>query len=384
MNRFLILITIILLGLCCRKSQQPAPPTESEVISAVLAGRTAVLDSLLTAGADPNARDMEGTPALILAVNKGYDKMVRLLVTAGADVNARRAAYFHSTALMEVSIGNNAGLAAWLIEKGADWRLRDSFGDPALNWAAYYGNLPVVKLLLEEGAKWSDSSRQGNAVDIAILRGHQDLVQFFVDQGAGEELEAIAEQLLAAVRENDVDGVRQALYIGADPRQTDPLGTPALVLAAELGHDEMIRYLLRKGARHDDFNRVGQTALARAARFGHRSTVAYLLSKGADPELAGEKYRQSPLIGAAQGGHADIIRMLLEAGADPDHQEGISGFTPLMIATAEGHLESVRVLLEAGASPYIKSFEGAGLYDMLRYSNSTDIAALLQKHLLEE
>lgn len=384
MNNTFILVLFVLLFAACREARPPAVPGESEVIAAILAGRTAMLDSLLAAGANPNARDLEGTPALILAVNKENASAARMLVEAGADVNARRAAYFYSTALMEASTDDDIELAAWLLAQGADWRLRDSFGDPAVNWASYYGNLPLVQLLMEQGASLTDTSRQGTAIDIAIQRGHQELVGYFIEQGAGEKIDAVAEALILAVLGDHIDGVRQALHAGADPRQSDPLGTPAIVLAAERGYDDMIRYLLRKGAELEDFNRVGQTALARAARFGHVSTVDYLLSAGADPNRAGEGYRQSPLIGAAQGGYPEIIRKLLAAGAEPDHQEGISGFTPLMIATAEGHLESVRELLAAGASPYIKSFEGAGLYDMLRYSNNTEIADLLQEHLLEE
>ena len=54
------------------------------------------------------------------------------------------------------------------------------------------------------------------------------------------------------------------------------------------------------------------------------------------------------------------------------------------LATSCGHIESVKALLAGGASPYIKGFDGAGLYDMLRYSNHPEIGNIIREALLED
>lgn len=63
----------------------PAPPPASEVISAVRAGDAHGVEALLSAGADPDARDEHGTPVLCLAIETYAVEVVRLLATHGAD-----------------------------------------------------------------------------------------------------------------------------------------------------------------------------------------------------------------------------------------------------------------------------------------------------------
>jgi ankyrin repeat protein len=377
----ILLLSIFSLDAC--QSEAPVPPSESELVSAVMARQEAKADSLLAAGASPQSRDEEGTPVLILAVNRGMDATVKKLVEAGADVNARRAVYFKSTALMEVGVRNNPQLAAWLLDQGADLHARDTTGDTPLNWAAFYGHQELAALYLDRGAKLSVAGRQGSAVDIALHRGHQELVQLLIERGAGKAVSAEAKAFINAIKTGDLDGVEAALEAGISPDQTDEIGSPALVLAAGAGQLEILLYLLKKGADKAAMNRIGETALARAARFGHEKMVDRLLSLGADPELAGEQFGITPLIAAAQAGESGIIRELIASDVNPDRPEHINGYTPLMLATAGGHTEAVRALLAEGASPYVKSYEGAGLYDMLRYSNNPEINKIIQEALLE-
>lgn len=365
-------------------SEPPIPPAESELVGSVMARRTEVVDSLLQAGAAPNSRDEEGTPVLILAVNAGQTEVVKKLVEAGADINARREAYFKSTALMEAGVRNDPELVEWLLDHGAELNLQDALGDTPLNWATYYGHLDLVKLYMDRGADWSVASKQGTAVDIAMHRGHRDLVRFFVEEGAGDPIGKEAEALFTAIREGDPEQVERLIDGGVSPDQTDQLANPAITIAAEYGREAILNFLLREGADRDALNGVGESAMARAARFGHGDVVNRLLSVKADPNLAGAPFRITPLLAAAEAGHTAIIQELMASGAFPNAQEGINGYTPLMLATAGGHLESVKALMAGGASPYLKSFEGAGLYDMLRYSNNPEIGKLIEERLLED
>ena len=52
-------------------------------------GHVDIVRLLLEARADVNAKDVEGTTALMLASGLGYAEVVTLLVQAGADLNAQ-------------------------------------------------------------------------------------------------------------------------------------------------------------------------------------------------------------------------------------------------------------------------------------------------------
>lgn len=76
-----------------------------------------------------------------------------------------------------------------------------------------------------------------------------------------------------------------------------------LILAAQEGHLEMIKYLVKEGGNP---RAKADQALIRAATEGHLDVVAYLLSLGADAN-AGDGL---PLINAAHEGHLDVLKLL--------------------------------------------------------------------------
>lgn len=76
-----------------------------------------------------------------------------------------------------------------------------------------------------------------------------------------------------------------------------------LILAAQEGHLEMIKYLVEEGGNP---RAQADQALFRAATEGHLNVVAYLLSLGADAN-AGDGL---PLINAAHYGHLDVLKLL--------------------------------------------------------------------------
>ncbi|XP_067234054.1 ankyrin repeat and SAM domain-containing protein 6-like [Chanodichthys erythropterus] len=146
---------------------------------------------------------------------------------------------------------------------------------------------------------------------------------------------------------------------------TDEEGNTALMFAAAGGHEQLVRFLLRKGASVDRRNHYGWTPLMQAARFGHVTVAHILLENGA--EINGRnRMGASVLTMAARGGHAHLAKLLLENGAfvdDFDHLSAADGngsvpgdngrtfleITALLAAAQHGHEAAVRLLLEWGA-----------------------------------
>ncbi|XP_020349968.1 ankyrin repeat and SAM domain-containing protein 6 [Oncorhynchus tshawytscha] len=150
---------------------------------------------------------------------------------------------------------------------------------------------------------------------------------------------------------------------------TDEEGNTALQFASASGHENLVRFLLRKGASVDSRNNYGWTPLMQATRFGHLNVAHILLENGA--EMNGRnRMGASVLTMAARGGHTHVAKLLLESGAyvdDYDHlalAEGVTNsnnsvgdeggrefmdITALLAASQHGHEASVRLLLEWGA-----------------------------------
>uniref|UniRef100_A0A3B4TMN8 Ankyrin repeat and sterile alpha motif domain containing 6 n=1 Tax=Seriola dumerili TaxID=41447 RepID=A0A3B4TMN8_SERDU len=150
---------------------------------------------------------------------------------------------------------------------------------------------------------------------------------------------------------------------------TDEEGNTALQFASASGHENLVRFLLRKGASVDSRNNYGWTPLMQAARFGHLTVAHILLENGA--EINGRnRLGASVLTMAARGGHTHVVKLLLESGAyvdDYDHlavaAEAVSNgnnnnscrlgefmdITALMVASQHGHEATVRLLLEWGS-----------------------------------
>ena len=57
--------------------------------------------------------------------------------------------------------------------------------------------------------------------------------------------------LLQAAKNGNLDNVKKALKGGADVNETAKNGTSALILASEEDHEEVVKYLIDKGADPD-------------------------------------------------------------------------------------------------------------------------------------
>lgn len=379
---FFILVFLVLA--CATEDPNQGARLDDKLFESIRQRNAERADSCIRAGARLEARNTEGATPLIAAANAGSIPIATRLLEAGADVQARRAGYYGSTALMEVAAVGDTVMARLLLEHGADVHRRDTFGDPAINWAAYYGNIGITRLLLERGARWDVASRHGTALDIAAKQWNLPLMEFFISRGAGQPPgDEGGRRFLEAARAGNLDGARRYLESGGRPGRKDELGTPALVWAAARGHEEMVHLLLQYGAEPDAVNRTGQTALAAAARFGHEEIVRLLLAAGAGPDAAGRPYQVTPLISAAMGGHPECARILLDAGADPDKTEAIDGFTPLMYAATYNHPQMVELLIEYRANPYIKSKDGTGIYELISFSANPEIARMIEDYVLK-
>lgn len=213
-----------------------------------------------------------------------------LLVLASAQVPPAPAEYAAYTGLHAAAARGEAGEIARLVRSGADPNGRDRYRRTPLHVAAYKGRHEAMRALVKAGA--NPNALEYDRYDIVTI---------------------------AAVAD-DVSTLKIALEIGCRASNiTSRYDGTALIAAAHLGHDEVVRTLIRAGAPLDHVNNLGWTALIESIVLGdggprHTATLKALVEAGANVNLA-DRNGATPLALAKGRGYREMAAILEQAGA---------------------------------------------------------------------
>jgi ankyrin repeat protein len=187
-----------------------------------------------------------------------------------------------------------------------------------LHAAAARGDIETIQGLARAGADLN--ARDGNGrtpLHVAVFQGHGSAATALIAAGADPSLldaQRYDAVTVAAVGD-DVPTLRALLAAGASAKLITSIydGT-ALIAAAHLGHDGVVRELVRAGAPLDHVNNLGWTALIEAVILGdggprHVQTVRALVDAGADARIA-DRNGTTPLQHARQRRYAQIVELL--------------------------------------------------------------------------
>lgn len=124
-------------------------------------------------------------------------------------------------------------------------------------------------------------------------------------------------------------------------------GVTALWCAASKGHLDVVKLLVRKGAKVNHLTRNDSTPLRAACFTGRLDIVQYLLAHGANLSLS-NKFNNNCLMIASYKGFLDVVEFLLKNGVDVNQQANC-GATALHYAAEVGNTEVCSMLLDHGA-----------------------------------
>src|SRR5690606_26251063 len=126
------------------------------------------------------------------------------------------------------------------------------------------------------------------------------------------------------------------------------------------------------------YSNHGFTALGMACHFGNEEIVRYLLLKGADPnQTSNNGYNVNPLYTAISSNFEAIAKLLVEGGAEVNIIQA-GNLTPLHAAASNGNIEMLILLLENGADVLIKDDNGQTPAHSAQAKGHHEIAKILQ------
>jgi ankyrin len=337
---------------------------QNALMWAVSQRQAAVADELVKHGADVSARSKSGFTALMFAAQQGDAASARILLDAKADPNEVLPKSGATPLIIASSIGF-PDVVTLLLERGANPNIADTNGFAALHHAVRdsdYGidavtkatAVQVTKALLTHGANPNlrlQISAEAAAAERKLNAG-----------GAGArakrsamtiteiELDGATPVALAA-EVNNLEAIKLLVNAGADPLLGTETGTTPLMLASGAGTDvqrartlderatavQTVRYLVEHGANVNDVGQFGWTALHSASYQGLNDVIDYLVSKGAKID-AMDTLGQTPLsislsvltkdagarrLQVPRRYRAETASLLLKLGATPLNKSGV-------------------------------------------------------------
>jgi len=287
---------------------------------------------------DRGAATMGGQTALLYAARDGQIDAARALVEAGAEVNQSNSEE-KTTPLVMAIMNGHYDLGKMLLDHGADPNLANIWGLAALyatidvQWAPYawfpqpitsqenITHLELMKALIAKGA------------DVNAKLGKKIWVRSFGDRSWADPVGATP--FWRAAQSDDVAAMKLLVSAGADPKIATAAGDTALMVAAGLGWapnnttvvpdswKAAVEYCIELGLDVNAVDARGYTALHGVAFRGDNDLIKFLVAKGAKTDV---KTKTGDTIADMANGpiphsipHPDSVALLEGLGSENSH-----------------------------------------------------------------
>jgi ankyrin repeat protein len=345
--------------------------------------REAVLAAITSPDIEIDAKEPDGSTALMWATYKVDHELVRALLKAGAKANVTN--NFGSSPLAEAVKLGDVELVRVLLEAGADADSPNQDNQTALMLASSIGSLPIAQLLIGKRADVNavEGFRGQTALMWAAAENHPQIVDLLLAKGASVKLRAKHDEwprqmtsepraqfrptggltaLLYATRSGCNRCAAAIVKAGADVNQPNPDGITPLINAIDNRNYDIAMFLLDKGANPHVWDMNGRTPLYVAVDMNSYSGRTGAGSGNFQGFGEFEGTERAPNTATAM----DVANRLLSMGVDPNHEltrmrpngNGRGRFAdymmrggtgPLMIATLSYDEEAIKALLAHGA-----------------------------------
>ena len=200
--------------------RQQRKQLRSGLIGFIQQGKRELVAEALQRGADANAADANGVPALALALALGNMEIFKLLLSHGADVSAAANATNTNGEPALVCALSNMEIFKLLLEHGANVNATDETGKTVLMRTVAMKNMEAVRLLLEKGADINAVDAQGQTPLVHAMKAkNMEAASLLLELGANVDIAKEGSELLAlAAKNNDMELARTLINMGVNPQ----------------------------------------------------------------------------------------------------------------------------------------------------------------------
>lgn len=355
------------------------------VLAAYFNLQTALKD-LLGSGNTPLAVKNRG---LFWACRLGHGSVVTTLLTAGADPNSREVQQ-QSTLTVASQHGHLECVMTVMALERTDINAGGRRGRNALSFACGNGHESIVKKLLARKDCNADHMDDSKATPFfwAVGGGHHSIISTLARHPA-VNINHQDKNGRTAVSWAAGDGMDDTLKLllkipGIDVNLQDKTGKSPLSWAADYGCANTVAVLLESTAVDIlSVDETGRNAISWAAGGGHYDCLVNLLGKGKLGADVEDTAGWTPLAWAIHKDSPKTIHTLISDGGVDIERTDRSGRTALNWAVEYGHAPVVQVLLQAGASPDSRgNGGGSAIRTAIRFGRN-DLLDMLKKYSIE-
>jgi ankyrin repeat protein len=302
------------------------------------AGNSEVVEVLLNAGAQIDAKSDKGGSALAWAATHGHVEVMKLLIRHGADLNSVDQ-FGHSVLFLAANFGRLSAVQL-LLENGAvtDIRSAPPEGLTALHAAASEGHVAVVEMLLQHGVDSTIETFKGQtALDIAIEDRQEQVLRIFLHRLGEPTKDSVSmrmalasghEMLKAIVRVTALCFMSLSSYTSdrkpsLTTAATTATGPPSILLTPPANQElAWVHWVLTNAGsfiKRKASDRLLQYALADR----DLELLKTLVAEGANLDAVLDQ-NLTPLSFAIKTADIQTMLFLLDAGVDPNGQSSKS------------------------------------------------------------
>ena len=286
-------------------------------------------------------------------------KILMIIILSSALFNSLAFTQYNNNEKQLIEACKNGDLesAKKLIRTGTDVNTKDSEKVSALMYAVKSGNLDLIKELVRFGAdidyyyaSYDDRGKNVN-IDIAffaIENGNNDIIEYLLSKGANPN-----DFLFFAIYKNDINRVKEFIKEGADADYYLPY-------ASERGNVIIMQELIKSGAK--DFNNSLRRAIFEYIyqEIDNSEAIIELIKRGADINMTlsidisetdnYSRYIQVPIFFyAIQTKNYNIVKAFLDKGVKLEGTNSRNQ-TVLMAAVISNNADIVREILKKDKS----------------------------------
>ena len=343
------------------------------------------LQTLIDHGAHADAKQKDGTTALLAACRTGQSESVMFLVKAGSDVNIVKP---DGNTCLYLAVDGHCSNETLLkiIEQGVNVNTLNTNGQTALLLACFTAQEICVKLLLEKGADPNISDAHGYSSILAAVYGNcskqtlKEIITHKADLDSQNNEGRTALALACVYRQQD--SVKILLEAPSNPNIADKYGYTSLHAAVIGGcSKKIIQSIIDHGGDVNATDNWHGTALWRACDKSNADAINVLLKAGADTNIAlGDSGSTCLMQAVVKNCSKQVLQAIIARGADVNATDKRNG-TALLIACAKSNTDAINILLTAGADTSIALDDRGNNCLMKAVSNdcsNEDLQALIE------